>query len=781
MDAEEGGRPADAGKQDQRARGAPAPKLMAAPALAVHPSADVHEEPEKPGASSPLSSTSSSSGCSQEFVSHEACGREDTLKTAQPPPKRPWLHRWVRHCGSAQQVFLSHLLVALALAAGDVIHAAEVGWGPDAWVAAILFATYAMLSSLLIFSSRCGRRLTCSWPMWPGIVALQWAAIYISSAWRQGLTADAPDQGGRFAALGAFTQVLLVWLYPMGYVASLASSLIALGLLGALSALGSASESSQVSHLLQNGLLLCCVGTACALLSSSECGEACPGAPPLVRSDATARIARAVFLPLLDGCDGDTDGLELQTRHYHLQKLLIRSKGRLENSSIVAPEVSQVLLEVVDTVVKQMGSDSLQTFHGASSEMNHFVEETFNPGLTQADLVAMTSEGHQHRRTGSSSMAMRRRRKPSLSGASRRSLLQEARQPGPRAAPDASGGHRAAEGAEDEGTESLGANGLPPELVMPAEEYDRSKSFIIGVSECLASWVLRWDLAAARLQPDYDNSVMQLMTCFRYIEEIDTPEVSPFEELPTSHLKRLGKWDFDTLHFATTCQHPALVLIGLAGVMPLLDGLDVCKDRVAALLHNVAARYHSSNVYHNSWHGADVFNNVLYFLSMIPAAAADNTSPFPGVERFAALMAAAAHDVGHDGRANRFHIMVSTPLSLLYNDKSVLESMHCAIFFALLQVEASNILIEFDNASKATFRSLVVNMILETDLAVHMQVLTKFRQELLPADAEAADKPRPGVKELSVAHRHMVLSMILKFSDVGPVYLSRKPVYQRSS
>lgn len=689
----------------------------------------------------------------------------------------------LRRCGSAQAVFLSHFLVALALATGDIIHSAEIGLG-RASLAVTTFALHVVLALLLLFSGMFGRRLTCARPIWPAIVSLQWALVYISSVWRQDLSSGPPDQGDRFAALGAFMQLLHVFLYPVGCVASFISAVATTVLLCAMSSLSS-SEGWQTSRVLENALLVLWVGFACTLLTSGDCNEVFHGVPPLIRSDLTAKLTRVAFEPLLTECDKtETSRPLMETRLQQLQKQLIKSKVDLE-LSILSAELAEVLVDVVDKILQEIGSaDSIDVKkpHDGSSAMNHFVADTFNPNLTQAALIAQNESSFGQRRN---SVLTHGRSSRGSRGSAACPWRRDGSKPSTSEASRTKGGNS---DADSDSSDKLAANGLPLVVESATESSEghgytpnhacarsmgdlRHQASNMSFSYALCSWKLLGPdgEVGGYHQPDYDGSIEQLMGVLKYTEEGPTPEVDAFEELEVDGLRRVGKWDFDMFALATSSQNDPLVLVGLKGVMPLLDELDLRSDRVATFFKNLAVRYHSSNPYHNSWHGADVFNNLLYFFNLKQATGSCGSTVIavPHLEKFSALMAAASHDVGHDGKANRYHIMVGSPLSLLYNDKSVLESMHCAIVFALLQVEDCDFLLELDVASKATFRSIVVGMILETDLAVHMQVLTKFRQELVPAEFDNAEKVRSDLGDMSAANRLILISMILKFCDVG--------------
>ena len=46
--------------------------------------------------------------------------------------------------------------------------------------------------------------------------------------------------------------------------------------------------------------------------------------------------------------------------------------------------------------------------------------------------------------------------------------------------------------------------------------------------------------------------------------------------------------------------------------------------------------------------------------------------------QFAALFAAAVHDLGHPGVSSAYLVQSRSPLALMYNDRSVLENHHLA-------------------------------------------------------------------------------------------------------
>lgn len=228
----------------------------------------------------------------------------------------------------------------------------------------------------------------------------------------------------------------------------------------------------------------------------------------------------------------------------------------------------------------------------------------------------------------------------------------------------------------------------------------------------------------------------------------------------------LGKWGFDLFAFAGLCENRPLTPVGLFALRYEAEALQFDLDKLASFFMNLEARYHSSNSYHNSTHAADVVNSMYYFQGL----QSNVTSALNPVERVTALVAAAAHDVGHDGKANRYHMVAETPLALLYNDQSSLENMHCAILFAILRTPGNSFLETLTGAEWAMFRASIVEMILDTDLARHLQAVSKFRQDFL-----SDNKKDPKEEEnLTPAHRKDVMRFVLKACDVGG---SSKPFF----
>ncbi|PAV86338.1 hypothetical protein WR25_14656 [Diploscapter pachys] len=98
------------------------------------------------------------------------------------------------------------------------------------------------------------------------------------------------------------------------------------------------------------------------------------------------------------------------------------------------------------------------------------------------------------------------------------------------------------------------------------------------------------------------------------------------------------------------------------------------------------------------------------------------------LERFALLIACLCHDIDHRGTTNSFQLQSKTPLAQLYSSEgSVLERHHYAQTVAILQMESCNILENLTNLQYKTVLSHIREVILATDIAVHLQKVDRIQ------------------------------------------------------
>ncbi|KDO26434.1 hypothetical protein SPRG_08237 [Saprolegnia parasitica CBS 223.65] len=160
------------------------------------------------------------------------------------------------------------------------------------------------------------------------------------------------------------------------------------------------------------------------------------------------------------------------------------------------------------------------------------------------------------------------------------------------------------------------------------------------------------------------------------------------------------------------------------------------------------------NPYHNNCHAADVVNYVEFMISTV-----DNgffLTLLNIQEVFAAIVAAAIHDFRHPGKSNNFLVKSQHSLAVRYSDSSVLERMHLAESFFLASERDFNIFSGMKPKQYTEVRKAIIEMVLTTDLSVHLQLVGSLKAALLSQNRnDVMDSPM------------MLMKIIIKCADVG--------------
>jgi len=161
--------------------------------------------------------------------------------------------------------------------------------------------------------------------------------------------------------------------------------------------------------------------------------------------------------------------------------------------------------------------------------------------------------------------------------------------------------------------------------------------------------------------------------------------------------------------------------------------------------------------FHNFSHGVYVLQGVVVLLKRCERL----RQLLNPLDVAALCIAALGHDIGHLGVNNSFLVNSDDPLALQYNDRSVLESMHIATLFRVLQKPGCRLLDGLKRADYRAVRKLIIDAIMATDLANHAAGLARFSSRL-----EASTPLDPS----SATDRQLVADLVLHASDLsGPV------------
>jgi len=131
--------------------------------------------------------------------------------------------------------------------------------------------------------------------------------------------------------------------------------------------------------------------------------------------------------------------------------------------------------------------------------------------------------------------------------------------------------------------------------------------------------------------------------------------------------------------------------------------------------------------YHNITHAVDVLQATQVFLS---ASQLYSISAMTEIHSAALLFSAIIHDFKHPGQSNSYLSLASDQLALTYNDQSILENFHVSEAFQLSKTEGFNVFGEFSKEEFRTFRKLVINAVLGTDMTKHSKYVSDTQMKL---------------------------------------------------
>jgi hypothetical protein len=224
-------------------------------------------------------------------------------------------------------------------------------------------------------------------------------------------------------------------------------------------------------------------------------------------------------------------------------------------------------------------------------------------------------------------------------------------------------------------------------------------------------------------------------------------------------LKRIGKeWNFDVFFLKDCTQDKPLQTIGSFCMQRYhLDSLFSIDQSTYEDFFSSLEGLYKPNPYHNSCHASDVLCSFMFLVSQ-----SFFTDFIQDYEVLATVIAILGHDVAHPGLTNRFLINSKHPLSITCNpysdnDSSVLENMHCSTTFQLMSSPNKDMLRGLAKESALAVRSLIIEMILATDMAKHFDLVGKFKAKL---NCSAFSFKNP-------EQRADVLKIFTKASDVG--------------
>ncbi|KAJ3098210.1 High affinity cAMP-specific 3',5'-cyclic phosphodiesterase 7A [Phlyctochytrium planicorne] len=179
---------------------------------------------------------------------------------------------------------------------------------------------------------------------------------------------------------------------------------------------------------------------------------------------------------------------------------------------------------------------------------------------------------------------------------------------------------------------------------------------------------------------------------------------------------------------------------------------NMSESRFKHWLTKIEQGYKPTNPYHNALHAADVTHSMHYYVTRKRL-----WGYLSGEEQLASLIAPIIHDYMHPGVNNAFLISTLNPLTIRYNDQSVLENFHCASIFEMIQNEEYDIFTGFTAEARKLVRESIVSMVLATDMAMHFDWIGKFKNKLTGNGFNFENRQ----------DRKLILNIAIKCADVN--------------
>ena len=148
--------------------------------------------------------------------------------------------------------------------------------------------------------------------------------------------------------------------------------------------------------------------------------------------------------------------------------------------------------------------------------------------------------------------------------------------------------------------------------------------------------------------------------------------------------------------------------------------------------------YYRTNSYHTNIHAADVTQTCLIYLKL---GKIDEICNLSKNSKCAIFLSCICHDFKHPGVNNNFLKETKNPLALLYNDASILENMHLAETFKLINSNNNyNIFDKVDSNTYKQFRKEMISCVLATDMAFHNNYVNFMKGKIDDIKKEGENK-----------------------------------------
>ena len=239
------------------------------------------------------------------------------------------------------------------------------------------------------------------------------------------------------------------------------------------------------------------------------------------------------------------------------------------------------------------------------------------------------------------------------------------------------------------------------------------------------------------------------------------------DELITSDLEILGHWSFTALNYRNDIDVLLRLTFRIFEDFGLLKEFEISAERFKFFLLAVNANYFD-NPYHNFCHVVDVLQCCYYLLKK--SGYGQLPKLLGSQNLFALLIGCLCHDLGHPSFGNNFLKETDHPLSILFNDSSVLENYHAMVLFSIMRCPLYD-WISNSKIEKKKFRKCLLGCVLGTDMSNHFDFIKQFEKSFpIVNNSEAGGSGGGGDSFiLSFDEKCQLATALIKCSDISNV------------
>jgi hypothetical protein len=183
-----------------------------------------------------------------------------------------------------------------------------------------------------------------------------------------------------------------------------------------------------------------------------------------------------------------------------------------------------------------------------------------------------------------------------------------------------------------------------------------------------------------------------LQETFWFLGTIASPlRLSQLPLVSNATAKSMLEFDFDVASVPTDDASIVQATFQLFSCLLDLNKISVGPTTLKCFIRNLGYRYNNPH-YHNFHHAFQVcqFTAALYYKCFLERAREGSTSTQFLRAIFASLISAIAHDVGHDGFTNAFHVKTKSKLAHTFYNNSPMENHHIHSTLHILGINGCN-------------------------------------------------------------------------------------------